>query len=34
MAETYARVFRERAIAVYENSAGGVHPVSKLLGIG
>jgi transposase len=34
MADTYDRVFRERAVAAYESSDGGVHPVSKMLGIG
>jgi transposase len=34
MADTYDRVFRERAVTAYENSEGGVHPVSQMLGIG
>ena len=34
MADTYDRVFRERAVAAYKSSGGGVHPISKMLGIG
>lgn len=34
MADMYDRVFRERAIAAYESSEAGVHPVSEMLGIG
>lgn len=34
MADIYDRVFRERAVAAYESSPGGVHPVSEMLGIG
>lgn len=34
MADSYDQVFRERAVAAYERSSGGVHPVSKMLGIG
>jgi transposase len=34
MADTYDRVFRERAVAAYESHPGGVHPVSEMLGIG
>lgn len=34
MADIYDRVFRERAVALYEQSDAGVHPVSERLGIG
>ncbi len=34
MADIYDRVFRERAVALYDQGEAGVHPVSKRLGIG
>jgi transposase len=34
MADIYNRVFRERAVALYEQGDAGVHPMSERLGIG
>jgi transposase len=34
MADIYDRVFRERAVTLYEQGDAGVHPVSDRLGIG